>query len=240
LDSNINPVIADLQQRLGVAFRRPALLALALTHSSLAGERPGEESNERLEFLGDSVLGLVVSELLYRAHPEWAEGELTRAKASVVARPALAEVAQAWNLTAAVRVARGEALTGGRTRPALLADTVEAIIAALYLDRGLVACRELIERSFAQRIKAANRIGAELDYKTYLQERLLREHHEPPRYEVLAEEGPPHARNYRVAVRFRDELLGIGEGPSKKEAAQVAAAAALGTLPVPPLEATDD
>lgn len=225
-----------LQQRLGITFIRQELLLKALTHRSYLAEMADAASNERLEFLGDAVLDLVIAEVLFRAHPEWPEGELTRAKASVVGERSLEEVARTWDLGAAMRLSRGEEQSGGRARRALLADAVEAIIGAYFIDQGLDACRDFITRIFQPKLDAIERREHELDYKTQLQELLQAHYQAAPSYTVTEESGPPHDRTFTVEVAFGDRILGHGEGKSKKDAAQQAAEQALRTALTEPPE----
>jgi len=221
----------ELQQRLGIAFARRDLLVQALTHRSYLAEAVEAVSNERLEFLGDAVLDLVVAEELFRRHPEWPEGELTKAKASAVDARALARLARDWDLGAYVLVSRGEEQSGGRERRAMLADSVEALIGAYYLDQGLDAIRTFILRALEQVLAAIERREHEHDYKTQLQELFQARYQTAPAYEVLNETGPPHDRTFEVGVIFAGRVLGRGEGKSKKEAAQHAAAEALRSIP---------
>lgn len=217
----------QLASRLGMRFAAPALLAQALTHRSYAAEIDGLTSNERLEFLGDTVLDLIIAEVLYHSYPEWPEGELTKAKAVAVGEPSLERVARAWNLGAFVRISRGEEASGGRDRRALLADAVEAVIGAYYLDQGLEACRTLVLREMTAMLDTIARHEHEIDFKTQLQEVLQARYQAAPTYTVLEESGPPHDRTFRIAVLFQEATLGVGEGKSKKSAEQQAAARAL-------------
>jgi len=220
-----------LQQRLGISFARQDLLVQALTHRSYLAEAVGAVSNERLEFLGDAVLDLVVAEELFRKHPDWPEGELTKAKASAVGERALEQVAREWDLGAYMLVSRGEEQSGGRERRAMLADSVEALIGAYYLDRGLEACRIFVLRALASAMDTIERREHEHDYKTLLQELFQARYQTAPLYEVLNESGPPHDRTFEVGVIFAGQVLGRGEGKSKKEAAQHAAEETLRTIP---------
>lgn len=216
-----------LQQRLGIRFTQRSLLLLALTHRSYAAEAGEAGSNERLEFLGDAVLGLIIAEELYRRFPAWTEGELTRARAAVVEEPSLHEMARRWHVGTYLRLSHGEDQSGGRARRALLADAVEAIIGACYLDQGLDACRQFVQREFNDIIDALAVQGFSRDFKTRLQERYQARYQAAPSYQVASESGPPHDRVFEVVVAFRGEELGRGTGKSKKEAAQAAAADAL-------------
>ncbi len=218
---------AELAERLGLHFAQPALLEQALTHRSYSADFGGAPSNERLEFLGDAVLDLLIGEELYRRHPDWPEGELTKARATVVDAHALAQVARHWELGNYLRLSHAAAQSGDRERRSLLADAVEAIIGAYYLDRGLDATREFLQRAMADLLDAVQRREHERDYKTQLQELLQARFHEGPNYEVVVASGPDHNRTFTVAVVFSGEELGRGEGKSKKEAEQHAAARAL-------------
>ena len=220
--------LATLTQRLGISFRDSGLLTTALTHRSYSAEHSGE-SNERLEFLGDSVLDLLVAEELYRKHPEMEEGMLSINKAALVNGEALAQIALRWDVGALAIMSYGEESAGGRHRRAMLADTVEAIIGAYYLDAGLDACREFVLREIP--VTTADTHGeAWHDYKTELQEYCQSRYHETPVYLPVREEGPSHVRTFVVATIFRGEHFGEGSGKSKKEAEQAAAKAALARL----------
>lgn len=216
-----------LQEQLEIHFDRVDLLAQALTHRSFLAEEGMAVSNERLEFLGDAVLDLIIADELYHRYTTWPEGALTKAKAAVVDGQSLAEVARRWGLGAFMRVSHGEDTSGGRERRALLADAVEAVIGAYYLDQGLESCRAFVLREMAPVLATVERMEHERDYKTLLQEALQRRYQAAPTYEVLSESGPPHDRTFTVAVTFGGELLGRGEGKSKKAAEQCAAAEAL-------------
>jgi ribonuclease-3 len=222
--------IDRLQARLGIVFQRRELLLLALTHRSFSAEAEHGESNERLEFLGDAVLGLVIAEELYRRNSSWKEGDLTRARAAVVDEPALLAVAQQWHLGTFLRVSHAEEASGGRARRAILSDTVEAIIGACYLDQGLEAARAVILHAFAFLLDAPGGQNFSRDYKTRLQELYQARHQAAPGYHVVSEDGPPHDKTFLVVVTFHGQELGRGSGKSKKEAAQQAAAAALSTV----------
>ncbi len=219
--------IAALQARLQLDFRQPALLEQALTHRSLLAEIEGLQANERLEFLGDAVLGLVIAEELFLRFPAWSEGDLSKAKATVVDELSLAALARRWALGAYMRVSRGETASGGRERRALLADAVEALIGALYLDQGLEAARAFVLREFTDPLDAVARHDFGRDFKTQLQERFQGRYQATPSYAVVEESGPPHAPTFTVAVLFDGRELGRGQGKSKKAAEQHAAQAAL-------------
>ncbi|HEY7483769.1 MAG TPA: ribonuclease III [Streptosporangiaceae bacterium] len=203
----------------------PALLERALTHRSYAYENGGLPTNERLEFLGDSVLGLVVTDTLYRGHPELPEGQLAKLRAAVVNMRALAGVGRSLQLGDFIRLGRGEEGTGGRDKSSILADTVEALIGAVYVDRGLDEASDLVHRLFDPLIDRSASLGAGLDWKTSLQELTASEELGVPEYHV-AESGPDHQKTFRASVRVGGKVYGSGEGRSKKEAEQNAAEAA--------------
>ncbi|WP_028646890.1 ribonuclease III [Nocardiopsis sp. CNT312] len=203
----------------------PAIALRALTHRSYAYEKGGLPTNERLEFLGDSVLGLVVTDTLFRKHPDLPEGQLAKLRAAVVNMRALADVARGLGIGSFIRLGRGEEGTGGRDKSSILADTLEAIIGAVYLDRGLDVASEFVHRLFDPLIATASGLGAGLDWKTSLQELTAAELLGVPEYHV-DESGPDHQKTFRATVRVAGESYGLGEGRSKKEAEQQAAEAA--------------
>ena len=219
--------MTDVEAVLGEvgASLSPEWLTLSLTHRSFAYENGGLPTNERLEFLGDSVLGLVVTEALYRLHPELAEGQLAKMRAAVVNARALADVARELDLGSHLRLGRGEEITGGRDKSSILADTLEAVIGAVYLERGLVVAEALIHRLFDPVIERAAGLGAGLDWKTSLQELTSALDLGTPEYAV-EESGPDHAKAFRARVLLDREEYGDGRGRSKKEAEQQAAEAA--------------
>ncbi|HQR45170.1 MAG TPA: ribonuclease III [Thermoanaerobaculia bacterium] len=225
-----------LEERLGHGFRDRTLLLRALTHSSFANEADpaaGVADNETLEFLGDSLLGFLVADLLFRAHPEWGQGWLTKARAELVSEAALAEKGRALSVGAFLRLARTDERAGGRDRDARLADAVEALGAAVWLDAGLDAGRAVVERLFAADVAALD--PGELsrrDAKSALQERAQADGKPLPRYRLVSESGPDHEKRFVCEVRYGDgdELSATGEGPSKKEAQRDAARAALDAL----------
>jgi len=222
-----------LAARLGYRFRDPSLLLLALTHKSYSNENPQDApaDNERLEFLGDAVLDLVVSDLIYARFPELAEGSLSKLRASLVAETSLAPLAQALDLGAELRMGRGEEASGGRAKASLLCDAFEAVVAAVYLDSraegGLEAIQGVIERLIAPRIEQAADSAAVFDFKTELQEWAQKRYKEPVVYRIVAEGGPDHQKTFAAAALLRERELGRGSGRSKKQAEQAAARAAL-------------
>jgi ribonuclease-3 len=223
--------MAELESILGHQFRDPCRLLQALMHSSRIPERAPEEpaeSNEKLEFLGDAVLELLVSEELVRKFPDWSEGQLSKSRARLVNATAISLAAQRLCLGKYLRLGRGEEKTGGRTKPALLADAYEALIAAVYLDGGLDAARGFVTRTLVEGTIAveAERLG-HTDHKSALQEFLQSRGMAPGAYCVIAETGPDHQKVFRVEVRIAGQPPAIGTGRTKKEAEQSAAVAAL-------------
>jgi ribonuclease-3 len=198
------------------------LLVRSLSHRSWCAEKPGSISNERLEFLGDAVLGLVVTDFLYNRFPALPEGELAKVRAAVVNSAALAEVAASLDVGSALLLGKGEGQSGGREKPSILADAMEALIGGVYLDRGYGAAEELIMRLLGARIEEAAVGPGGQDYKTRLQELCARRFDALPRYEV-ADEGPDHAKRFDASVKVGGLLRGTGHGRSKKQAEQAAA-----------------
>lgn len=208
------------------------LLTLALTHRSYAYENGGLPTNERLEFLGDSVLGLIVTERLYREHPDLPEGQLAKLRASVVNMHALAGVAEKLGpggLGAHLYLGRGEELTGGRSKASILADATEALIGAVYLEHGLEVAREVVHRLFDSLLRSAPLLGAGLDWKTSLQELTAASELGVPEYRIT-EQGPDHSKTFTATVVVAGRDLGTGDGRTKKEAEQKAAELAWRTL----------
>ena len=215
----------SLEKKLGYSFRDRELLAEALNHSSYANEhRGGMGSNERLEFLGDSVLGFVSAEYLFQGHPDLPEGDLTRMRASLVCEQSLYEVAKELNLGSYLKLGRGEEAGGGRHRQSILADAVEAVFAAVYLDGGIEQVRELIVRVLLSKGPAAEE---RKDYKTTLQEVVQRRSGQVLTYHMVSQSGPDHNKKFLFEVRLNNQPIGSGEGRSKKEAEQAAAKDAL-------------
>ncbi len=223
-DSQLH-ALGALVERLGRPFRDTAYLSRALAHRSWCAEVDGEGSNERLEFLGDAVLGLVVTDHIYHAYPELPEGELAKVRASVVNSAALAEVAVELDLGPALFLGKGEDASGGREKPSILADALEAVIGAVYLDGGWEAARDLVLALLGRRVTEAALGPGGRDFKTRLQELATRSFDQLPRYEV-ADEGPDHAKRFFAVVHVGGLERGRGEGRSKKQAEQVAARAA--------------
>lgn len=213
--------LEDLQRTLQVEVD-PDLLLLALTHRSFAYENGGIPTNERLEFLGDSILGQAVTVKLFRDHPELDEGELAKRRASLVSSAALAEVGRSIGLGPYIRLGRGETMTGGADKPSILADTVEAIIGAVYLDAGGERATQLVLRLVAPLLSDPGRFGAAMDPKTSLQEIAARRGAPPPVY-TLSESGPDHNKHFVATVVVGDLVQASGEGSSKKQAEMSAA-----------------
>ena len=228
-DLDILAALAALAARIGHDFADPGLLRQALTHRSWCAEHPGNDSNERLEFLGDAVLGLVVTDHLYRANPGLAEGDLAKARAQIVSSVALASVALEVGLGAALWLGRGEQRSGGAEKSSILADAMEAVIRAVWLDGGLAAADQVVTGLLAGRLEAAVGVPGGLDYKTRLQEMAAHRGDSGPDYELSAE-GPDHAKQFTATVRLGGRVWGAGSGRSKKEAEQAAAADALDRL----------
>nr|WP_229660955.1 ribonuclease III [Marmoricola endophyticus] len=218
-----------MRAHLGEPDLDPDLLELALTHRSYAYENGNLPTNERLEFLGDSVLGVVVTETLYRTHPDLPEGVLAKLRAAVVNARALAGVARTIGLGEHIHLGRGEESTGGREKASILSDTVEAVIGATYLSGGADAATPLVHLLFDPLLADAARLGAGLDWKTSLQELSSSLSLGVPEY-VVTDEGPDHDKTFTARVRIEDRLHGHGVGRSKKEAEQQAAASAYETL----------
>ncbi|PVG82630.1 ribonuclease III [Nocardioides gansuensis] len=211
-----------LREELGDPTLDPELLERALTHRSWAYENGGVPTNERLEFLGDSVLGVVVTETLYRTHPTLSEGRLAKLRAAVVNARALAEVARQIGLGEHIKLGRGEESTGGRDKASILSDTVEALIGAIHLSGGIEESSAVVHRLFDPLMEAAASLGAGLDWKTSLQELSASLGLGVPEY-VIEDEGPDHMKTFVARVRVGGNLYGQGGGRSKKEAEQGAA-----------------
>lgn len=223
-DSSLESLMQALGQRLD-----PQLLRQALTHRSYAYENGGLPTNERLEFLGDSVLGLVVTERLYRDFPDEPEGQLAKLRAAVVNAAALADVARALGLGDYLLLGKGEESTGGHDKSSILADAMEAVIGAMYMSTDLETSRAFIERIFGPLIASSAQLGAGLDWKTSLQERSAELDQGVPEYRV-SDSGPDHAKEFTAQAVIAGRVLGTGHGRSKKVAEQEAAAQAYAAL----------
>ena len=212
----------NLMNTLGYQFKNPALLKRALTHPSM-----GAEDNQRLEFLGDAVLQYIMSDILYHTHPKDREGSLTHLRALLVCEAALSQVARNLHVGEALIMDKGEALTGGRDKPSVLCDAMEAILAAAYLDGGLDAARGIIQRHWPRPEEVHRPMQ---DSKGALQEHLQKDGGDAPTYAILAQDGPPHDRTFEAAVYRYGTELARGSGKTKKQAEQAAALAALEKL----------
>lgn len=219
----------DLQLTIDYYFKDRALLELAMTHESYAHEHGGEtESNERLEFLGDSVLGMIICLYLYRRHPRSAEGPMAQVKAYVASSAYLADKARLLKLGSYLRMGKGELLSKGRDKANVLADAMEALIGAIYLDGGWEPAQKFVLNLFQAAMD--NMEGSQRDFKSLLQEFTQRNFHDLPTYHLLKEEGPAHDRHFQIEVLFQGQALGRGEGHSKQIAGQQAAQQALAIL----------
>ena len=222
----------ELEKKLGYRFKNRALLENALQHSSYANEHRGAgmRSNERLEFLGDAVLGVVTADYLYKKHPDLPEGDLTRIRAALVCEESLHEVAQALQLGSYLQLGKGEEQGGGRRRPSILADATEAVFAAVYLDGGIEAAGDLIHRVLLDKEREELVEERRRDYKTELQELVQRKSDQVLCYEQTGSSGPDHAKQFTFRVTLNGREIGQGTGRSKKEAEQSAARSALEQL----------
>lgn len=223
-------MIKDLEAAIGYRFNNIALLQNALTHSSYANERWHNSlmSNERLEFLGDSILGMAVAEYLFRNFPDRPEGELTRMRADMVCEKTLASVAARIGLGRHLMLGNGEEQGGGRSRDSILADAVESVIAASFLDGGMAAARNFIEKFILVEVPVKKMHNA--DYKTALQELVQQKKNQTLSYALVGESGPDHDKRFEVEVSLNGKVVGIGSGSSKKRAEQKAAQVALEKL----------
>ena len=220
--------IDELEKRIRYSFKDTSLLVTALTHSSYANEsRDKISDNERLEFLGDSVLGLVIADYLYGMFDQYREGNLTKIRASIVSEGSLAEIARSIELGEFLYLGKGESNTGGRNRDSILADAVEALIGAVYLEAGLEQAKEVIISLFTPVIKKSYEGKGFQDYKTQLQEVLQKFSDKEINYQVIKEKGPDHNKEFVVEVHHNGQAIGTGKGKSKKEAEQQAAKEAL-------------
>jgi ribonuclease-3 len=226
--------MGQLADRLGWRVGEPDLLVRSLAHRSWCAENPGTRSNERLEFLGDAVLGLVVTNHLYRTYPDMPEGELAKVRASVVQSAALAEVAAELDIGDGLLLGKGEDQSGGRQKPSILADAMEALIGAIYIDEGWSAAERMVMRLLGERIELASTGPGGQDYKTRLQELCARTFDQLPVY-LVSDEGPDHAKEFHAVVHVEGRSQGSGWGRSKKQAEQAAARVAWENL-LPDLE----
>ncbi|HPY36809.1 MAG TPA: ribonuclease III [Clostridia bacterium] len=224
--------LEELQARIGYSFRDISLLDAALTHTSFVkGDGKGSVHNERLEYLGDAVLELCISEQLFLRYPTWNEGSMTRVRAMIVCESALDQAGRKhFGLQEFLLLGLGEENTGGRTKPSILSDALEALIGAIYLDGGLEYSREFILKFAQEALKNATEKGSSRDYKTALQEYVQKKRLGSIKYDVVSETGPDHKKQFIIAVSLNEALVGEGSGNSKQEAGQHAARAALKAL----------
>ena len=223
-------MIKELEAAIGYRFANISLLQNALAHSSYANERWHDslKSNERLEFLGDSILGMLVADHLYRSFPERPEGELTRMRADMVCERALAQIAGRIGLGGHLLLGKGEELGGGRSRDSILADAVESVIAACYLDGGMEAAKGFVQKFVLDHVPVKGLQNA--DYKTALQEQVQQKRNQTLTYVLAGESGPDHDKQFRVEVMLNGQVIGTGIGSSKKRAEQDAARDALNQI----------
>jgi len=224
--------LGSLQDTLGIAFRDLSLLEQALVHRSYLNENPDftRPSNERLEFLGDSLLGLVIAEKLYKDFPDLSEGGMTRLRAALVRRESVARLAKSLRLGDYLYVGRGEEASGGRTKQSILAGAFESLVGAILLDQGFAVARDCVLRLFDDKIARAIEETLRADYKSQLQEIVQAKHRVPPVYRTIKEEGPEHAKEFTVEVIVGDAVIGRGHGKSKRMAEMEAARDALDRL----------
>lgn len=223
--------IEGLQESLKLSFKDSHILVRALTHRSFVNENgPQYRDNERLEYLGDSVLALVVNEYLFKHFPDYAEGKLAKIKSAAVSEATLSRVARDMSLGRYIFMGRGEEQNGGRERPSILANTLEAVIGALYLDRGLTACRAFILSFIKNDIERIDGLTYLRDPKTTLQEYIQKKYKERPLYEVVAEKGPDHQKLFEVRLVIQGRTIACGEGSSKRKAEMNAAREALKSI----------
>lgn len=222
-----NIMFRELEEKLNICFKDKEMLKIALTHSSYANGKKNIKFNERLEFLGDSVLQISISEYLFLNYSKKTEGELTKRRALIVCENSLYEIAKNWGIGKYIKMSRGEELTGGRERVSILADCVEAILAAIYIDSGFEKAKEFIIDNFKNTIEKAIKNKIILDYKTKLQEVMQKNGDVDIEYNLVNHEGPPHRRKFYTQVSVNNKTLGEGVGYSKKESEQSAAQTAL-------------
>lgn len=223
------------EKRLGYSFKKREYLFRALTHKSFANERgmPQSDHNERYEYLGDAVLELAISHILVESFPKYPEGELSKVRAAVVNEVQLAEVAKEINLGDFLNIGKGEEITGGRNKSSLLSDAYEAVLGAIYLDRGFEKAKKVVGKHFSAVLNNAGSEGFYKDYKTRLQEVSQSRFKTIPRYKLVKESGPDHRKMFEISLYIGNELYGVGKGYSKKHAEQNAAKIALERIEAP-------
>ena len=227
IKSSILVNISKFEDIIKYKFKNKKFILEALTHSSYSNENKSYLFNERLEFLGDSVLGIVISDYLFQKEQDLPEGELTKLRANIVCEESLSDVAKEINLGSHILLGRGEEATGGRDRISILADAFEAVIAAIYLDGGFECARDFILKFMGDIIQDTRKGNIFRDYKTHLQELLQSRGENNIWYNLIEEKGPDHNKRFVMEVGINDDVLGVGEGKSKKEAEQLAARAGL-------------
>lgn len=230
INRRISSNIELFEQKINYEFKNKEYILEALTHSSYSNENKNYPFNERLEFLGDSVLSIVISDYLFKKETKLPEGELTKIRANIVCEESLSEVSKNIHLGKYMLLGKGEEATGGRERISILADALEAVIAAIYLDGGIKCAREFILTNMEKIINDSIKGKIFRDYKTYLQEVLQSKGEQHIWYKLVEEKGPDHNKRFVMQVGINDEVLGVGEGKSKKDAEQVAAKSALKLL----------
>jgi len=221
-----------IEELINIIFKDKIILQCAITHKSFSNENKhlNLSNNERLEFLGDSVLSIIISTNIFKHFPDYPEGELAKMRAVLVSEPVLADLTRNLNISNYILMGKGEELTGGRDRDSILADTMEALIGALYLDQGLEITSKFVIKIFKDDIKAVEEGKHIQDYKSMLQEIVQRDNTERPEYRVADEKGPDHNKTFLIEVNLNNKKIGLGQGSSKKEAEQNAAKAALNNL----------
>jgi ribonuclease III len=224
--------VFELEEKLGYTFKNKDNIVLALTHSSYANELKNQKltSNERLEFLGDAVLNISISEKIYKSYSGLAEGELTRVRASIVCEPSLMFCSNKLNVGEYILLGKGEEITGGRSRTSILSDAFEAIIGAIYIDGGLENAKSFIYKQMDKIIEDSIKGTIFMDFKTQFQEEMQKNSDCKISYEIICEKGPDHNKIFVSQVKVNDKIMGTGEGKSKKEAEQSAAKAALNAI----------
>lgn len=222
-------MVTEIEKNIGYTFQNQDLLQKSLTHTSYAYEH-NQESNEKLEFLGDSILEFISSQYIYENYPKLKEGEMTKVRAAVVCEKSLYKIAKCHNFGESLWLGKSEQITGGKQRPAILADSVEAVIAAMYLDGGLEPAAKFIIDNLANEIEMATKNVGLKDYKTVLQEKLQEHGDVKIEYEITKETGPDHDKKFEAQVKYNGKILAKGEGKSKKEAHMQAAKKALENL----------
>lgn len=224
LETKRQKELKEFQQSIGYSFKDETLLDTALTHSSYTANRmDGKAHYERLEFLGDSVLSMIISQYIFKCCKDQAEGQLTRIRANIVCEQSLFDAATKLEMGKFLQISKGEELTGGRTRPSILADAFEAVLAAIFIDGGMSKAKPFVLNNLERTIQQAIQNKIITDYKSFIQEYLQKEFQGKISYKLLSEDGPDHSKTFEMAILLEDNVLGTGSGLSKKEAQQAAA-----------------